>query len=147
MNPYRHPTRRSSRRRGAITLEAAMIFPILLMIFFSSVEFAWMFYVRHTVSNAAREGVRAAIVPDASSSDVADAVDAAMARGGLPNITFSQQLKSGTSSISSPSTVAPGSSVTLEVTAPWSQFSTLNTGVSGFWVSDIKVSATMRREG
>ena len=145
-NRQRQPGR-PTKRRGAITLEAVMVFPLLLMIFFGSFEFAWMFYVRHTLSNAAREGARVAIIEDATGGDVTSAVGSAISNGGMSSIDYTCVLKNGSSTISSPSSVAAGDPVTVTVKAPWSQFSVLNTPIASFWTSDIEVKATMRREG
>lgn len=140
------PTR-LRRRRGVSTLEFVLVFPLVLMIFFASIEFAWMFYIRHQVSGAAREGVRTAIVVDATASDVSDAVDGAFDNNGLSGVTHSHSLMSGGTAVGSLSSVPAGDPVTVIVTVPWSQFSLFNVGFAGFWTSDISGGATMRREG
>ncbi|MEM1012157.1 MAG: TadE/TadG family type IV pilus assembly protein [Planctomycetota bacterium] len=134
------------RRKGSITLEAAMVFPLLLTIFFVTIEFSWMFYVRHTISNAAREGARVAIIPGSTTAEVNAAVESAVRRGGLNSASYSHALTSGGSAVGSLDSVAGGSQVTVEITAPWSQFSVFNSGF-GVWGNDITAEATMRREG
>lgn len=59
-------------RRGAVTVEFALVIPLFLLFAFASVEFARLNFVRHAVDNAAYEAARMAIVPGASSTDVRD---------------------------------------------------------------------------
>ncbi len=123
-----------------------MVFPLLLMILFVTIEFSYMFYVRHSLSNAAREGARAAILPDATSADVTSAITTAVANSGFSNLTYTAQMKSGGTVLSDPSALSSGTSVEVELTAPWSQFSLLKTDWS-VWSDDITSTAVMRREG
>lgn len=52
-----------TERRGALTVEMAIILPIFFLFLFASIEFGRMNMLRHTVDNAAYEGARTAIVP------------------------------------------------------------------------------------
>ncbi len=45
-------------RRAAAAVEMAVVTPILLSMLFGIIEFGWLFTVRHTMVNAAREGAR-----------------------------------------------------------------------------------------
>ena len=54
--------RRARRRRGMAMLEFVLILPALLMILFGILEFGVLFFQWQTLSNAAREGAREAIV-------------------------------------------------------------------------------------
>jgi Flp pilus assembly protein TadG len=74
---------RSSARRGAAVLEAALVLPLLLLLSFGLVEFGYYFHVRHCLQGAAREGVRAAIPNSATNADVQAAVDRAMSAANL----------------------------------------------------------------
>jgi len=62
-------TRKTHNRRGAITVEFALCFPLLLMTFFAAFEFARANMLRQTAENAAYEGARRAIIPGASADD------------------------------------------------------------------------------
>ncbi len=103
------------RRRGSITLEAVMVFPLLLTILFVSIEFSWMFFVRHTMSNAAREGARAAIIPEATNADVAAAIDSAVRRGGLSSADYNFKMMSGNTGVANLGGVTGGSAVSVQV--------------------------------
>lgn len=45
-------------RRGAATVEMAMVAPFIILLVFGSIEFARMMMVRQAMTNAAREGCR-----------------------------------------------------------------------------------------
>jgi Flp pilus assembly protein TadG len=47
---------------GAVAVEFIILFPLLLMILAGIFEIGNLFYVRHTLTNASREGARAAVV-------------------------------------------------------------------------------------
>ncbi len=49
---------------GAEALEFAFVIPILLLLVFGIIEFGWIFHGYITLSGAAREGARAAVVMD-----------------------------------------------------------------------------------
>ncbi|MDF1577790.1 MAG: TadE/TadG family type IV pilus assembly protein [Desulfobulbales bacterium] len=54
-------TRRRGNEKGATVVEFAVIVVLLLLILFAILEFAFIFYQRHFVENAAREGMRVGI--------------------------------------------------------------------------------------
>ena len=65
----------AARRRGALTVEFALVAPLTFLVFFASFEFSRMNMVRHTVDIAAYEGARRGIVPGATVQDVRDRVN------------------------------------------------------------------------
>ncbi len=52
-------------------MEFAVVLPLLVLMLFGIVEFGWLFMIRQTLVNAAREGCRVAILKTATSDDVA----------------------------------------------------------------------------
>jgi Flp pilus assembly protein TadG len=58
------------RESGVMAVEFIFLLPVLLLIIVGIVEFGHLFSVRHTLTNASREGARAAVVynglPDGS---------------------------------------------------------------------------------
>lgn len=70
-NPQRSKARRSTRS-GATTVEFAFVVPIIFTLFLSAIEMTRLNFIRHTVANAAYEGARAAIVPNATTEDAID---------------------------------------------------------------------------
>jgi Flp pilus assembly protein TadG len=56
----------------------AVLAPLLLMILFGIIEFGWMFMVHETITTAARECARIAMLPGATDAEVYDAFEKAM---------------------------------------------------------------------
>ena len=54
--------RLSENEKGTSIVEFAIILPVLLILIFGMVEFAALFYNKAVITNASREGARAAIV-------------------------------------------------------------------------------------
>ncbi len=69
MSKYRNRKVQGANRQGAVTVEFALVAPIILMLFFGSVELTRLNFLRHTAANAAYEAARASIVPGATASD------------------------------------------------------------------------------
>ncbi len=57
-----HKLSPGNQERGVIAVEFIFMLPILMMILVGIVEFGHLFAVRHTLTNASREGARAAVV-------------------------------------------------------------------------------------
>lgn len=73
-------TRRNNRsrqaRHGAVSVEFAIMAPIIFALFFGSIEITRLNFLRHTASNAAYEGARASILPGRTAADgIAEATD------------------------------------------------------------------------
>ena len=64
-------TRRSRRRRdGVAAVEFAMCLPIIILLVLGANEAATMIFLKQSLSVAAYEGARTAVVPDATTADV-----------------------------------------------------------------------------
>lgn len=75
--------KKSDQRRGVVTVEAALVFPILLALTFGLIEYAWLFLRMETITNAARRGARLAITPDATEAEVRSAVNNMLTNAGI----------------------------------------------------------------
>ena len=64
-NTKTQPTLRifEGERRGAVTVEFAMVVPLVFALFFGSIEMCWLNMMRNTVGNAAYEAARRAAIP------------------------------------------------------------------------------------
>ena len=51
-------------QRGGAAVEFAIVVPLLALILFGTIDFALLFYNKQVLTNASREGARAAIVAD-----------------------------------------------------------------------------------
>jgi Flp pilus assembly protein TadG len=60
--------------RGAELIELALVLPVLLLVFAAIVDFALVFQRFLTISNAAREGARIAVLPGYTQADSQDRV-------------------------------------------------------------------------
>ena len=89
------------RDEGQDLVEFAMILPVLLLLVLGIIELGFIVFAYDTIANAAREGARTGIVPDATESDVRDAV---LQRALALNVTADDV------------TVTLGSTVQVEVT-------------------------------
>ena len=58
------------KRRGAATVELALVLPIFLTLVYGIIEFGRGFMVSQLVTNAAREGARRAILDGSTNSDI-----------------------------------------------------------------------------
>lgn len=56
-------------RTGVVAVEFALCVPILLLVFFASIEFSRVNMIRQSVENAVYEGSRRGIVPGATADD------------------------------------------------------------------------------
>jgi Flp pilus assembly protein TadG len=77
---------KTGKRRGIVwTVEAAVVLPLLLLVFFAVFEYARFLFTVQMVNNAAREGARYAVtnIATASTSQVQTYVDNYMAGQGV----------------------------------------------------------------
>ena len=71
--------RRLKRRRGASTVEFAMIAPIMIGFTFGLIELGRITLVKQTATHATREGARVAVRPTATTEDVINQVNTELA--------------------------------------------------------------------
>lgn len=75
--------RRFTRRRGAASVEMAIVLPLFIAIVFGIVEFGRALMVNQILVNAAREGTRRAVIPGATDAEVNGAIDGYMSSAGI----------------------------------------------------------------
>ncbi|MEO6435775.1 MAG: TadE family protein [Tepidisphaeraceae bacterium] len=75
--------RRARARRGSEILEAALVFPLLLVMAFGTIEFGYYFYLEHNFQAAAREGARARIPVGATDDEIMPAIERIMSASGI----------------------------------------------------------------
>ena len=74
-------------RRGSALVEFAITIPILLAILLGIFEFARAWNIKQVITNAAREGARAAVVPTATTSQINTAVQNRLTAAGVSGAT------------------------------------------------------------
>jgi len=127
---------KNKRVRAAVAVEMAVVTPLLLTMLFGIIEFGWLFTVRHTMVNAAREGARVGILPGATSDDVRDRANELLRPMNLEG--------SCSISVSEPTEEDP--IVTVRISAPRAQVSLLG-NFFGFTSGTVDGEASMRVEG
>lgn len=126
-----------SLRRGSAIVETAVMAPLVMTAMLGMMEVGYSFMVRQTVTNAAREGARAAVLPGATSVEVNAAVASTMGAASLTGYTATTNLDSlGVNDLET----------WVEVSIPFSRasFTGALLGAESFV---IKSRSTMRREG
>jgi Flp pilus assembly protein TadG len=147
MRPHWMRLRRDER--GTALIEMAFTLPLLLLISLGIIEFGRAFQTWQVLTNAAREGARAAVLPGYSDSMVSSRVQQYIQAGVLSPATSTISIQRNVS-VSYGSGTATGSKVT--VSYPY-KFMVLN-GVARLVVSGttlgsdftMAASATMRNE-
>lgn len=100
---------------GSALVEMALVLLLLISLTMGVMEYGWMFIKVTEVTNAAREGARQAILPDATNASVTAVVDGLMEAADIAGATVSfPDVPYG--DVSSPET---GQTVRVRVSAPY----------------------------
>jgi Flp pilus assembly protein TadG len=119
-----HPT----RKRGASTLEMALVLPILIMLSFGVVDYGYYIYLKNTFQGAAEAGARAAVPYAATNSNVTGTtgiVTTMMTAAGFPSANYTVTLNP-----SDISGLSVGTAITVTVSANWGTVGTHALGTS-----------------
>ena len=127
---------RKMLRLGAVAVEMAIVTPLLLAMLFGIIEFGWLFTVRSTMVNAAREGARLGALEGTSESEIRNRTEELLAPMHIDD--------NCSVSVTMPTDENP--TVTVNVAAPRSSVSLVG-NFFGFTTGTITGSASMRREG
>lgn len=68
-------TQKKKHYRGAMTVEAAIVFPLLLLLTLGAIRYGWLFLKAEQITNAARMGARIAVLPNSTADTVNTAVN------------------------------------------------------------------------
>ncbi|KPK86352.1 MAG: hypothetical protein AMJ81_01535 [Phycisphaerae bacterium SM23_33] len=101
------------KARGAMTVEAALLFSLLLLLTFGVIEYGWAFVKTQQITNATRHAARVAVRADAINADVETAVAALMAASGISQGKYTLTLPGDVSQ------VLPGDTLTVRITVPY----------------------------
>lgn len=128
--------RRRTRARGAALVEFAVVCPLLMTILFGIMEYGYVFLVQQTLTNAAREGCRIAVLQGSSDAQIDARITEIMDATGITGHTTTK-----THATTNP--YNPVEAVTVSV--PYDSVS-----ITGFFGSkgyDLEGHCTMRKEG
>lgn len=76
MRSLRREKSSKSSRSGALTVEFALVVPLLFMLLFAQLEFARANMIRNAIKTACYEGARAGVVPGVTAEEVRAAAQA-----------------------------------------------------------------------
>ena len=128
-------------RRGLATIEAAILFPLLILFLLAMVEYGWCFLKYQCINSAAREGVRVAVRDGATDTQWQAAVTSIMSgcgkRGTTPTYTVTL-----TPGVGSPTSTQ----LTCEITVTYAQLSITNASIFPT-PTTLTARATMAKEG
>lgn len=122
--------------RAAVAVEMAVVTPLMLTMLFGIIEFGWLFTVRSTMVNAAREGARLGALQGVTPSEITDRTRTYLAPMDLDGMCSVY--------VTEPTEADPV--VNVRVSVPRSQVSLLG-NFFGWTSGTIEGEAAMRREG
>jgi len=131
--------RRNRRRRGIAAVEFALVAIPLFLLLIGLIDYGFLFLAAQQVTQAARSGVRAAIVADATNESVQNAITASLAAAGITTFTY-------TPTPSDVSAVAPGAPIEIELTVPTSQLDLIRASIVPV-PANLHAAASMAKEG
>jgi Flp pilus assembly protein TadG len=123
-------------RKAAVTVELAIVAPVMFAMLFGIIEFGWMFTVQHTMVNAAREGARLGVLQGTTVSEIeAESMSYLTAMGLDSSVAID---------VTEATTDDPH--VTVRLTVPREDVSLVG-NFFGFSGGTVEGVATMRKEG
>jgi len=121
-------------------VEAALVFPLLLLLTMGAIEYGWLFLKAQHMTNAARQGARLAIRPDVTNGEVLALIDRLMAEGGLADSEYVVNLTPA------PTAVGTGEPLEVEIRVPSARIVIINASFLPVpeW---LRATVTMTKEG
>jgi Flp pilus assembly protein TadG len=130
-----------NRRRGSLTVEAALLLPLLFMLTFGLIEYGWMFLKQQQITNTARQSARLGAMVDGTNAAVSNQISTMMNTYGLGSSGYSATIAPG-----NVQTAARGSQISVTISIPYS-----NIDVTGFTLlpmpTTISAKVSMQKEG
>jgi Flp pilus assembly protein TadG len=127
--------------RGAATVEAALVFPLLLTLTLGVIEYGWLFLKSQQITNASRQAARIAIRPASGNDDAIATVDDLMAAAGLADSGYTIEV--------SPADIGnldAGEALTVRVVVPAANVALMNVSILPL-PENLGAAVTMSKEG
>jgi Flp pilus assembly protein TadG len=121
---------RCGDERGVAMVEFALVIPLFLLMVLSAIDWGWFFVVQDAVSNAAREGARAAIVGYAGDAKATSTLNAMLPASESIRCTATQTTVAG-----------PPQAVRVVATCPVGSLTGITTMPPFDWVRPPEASA------
>ncbi len=125
------------QRRAAAVVEMALVTPILLSMLFGIIEYGWVFTIKQSLTNAAREGCRTATLQGSTDAQINSTVNTYLGATGLQSSKYTITLTHATAS---------DPTEKVKVTVPYGNISLLG-GFFGSTNWSLGSTCTMRKEG
>jgi len=128
-------------RRGSLTVEAALLLPLLFMLTFGLIEYGWMFLKQQQITNTARQCARLGAMVDGTNTAVTNQITSMMNSYGLGSSGYTTAI-----SPANVATAARGSQVSVTISVTYSRID-----VTGFTLlpmpATISAKVSMQKEG
>jgi len=132
--------KRTSEEKGMALVETAIVILLLIFVTFAMMEYGWIFHRIQQVNNAAREGVRSAVLPDNTPADATAVANQLLNDFGIAGATV-------TISPADTADLETGDLITMTVQVPVSNVELTGLFLSqAFLGSTLSTSATMAKE-
>ena len=132
---------RKTRYRGIAAVEAAIVFPLMLLLTLGVIEYGWMFLKAQQTTNAARNGARIAIRPGEDNASVTAEIDLLMTSAGMGTSGYS--ITFVPADITTP---VLGETLEVQITVPWANIALMNIPLLP-GPANISASVAMAKEG
>lgn len=146
MKSFASTIHRWHRYRGSLTVEAAILFPLLFMITFGLIEYGWMFIKQQQITNAARQSARLAAMVDATNGQVSSQISTQMTNYSLGSSGYTPTIYVNGTAGGNVATAARGAQVSVLISVPYA-----NIDITGFtllpMLSTLSAKVTMEKEG
>lgn len=129
-------TARPEKRDGSATVEIAVCLPVILLLVAGAIEGANFAFLKQTLTQSAYEGIKVAVRRSSNAGDGLQAAQRITQQRNVQDVNFQFQ--------PDPATAAPGTPVTLVVSAPGDSNSLFPIGP--FSGQTLSIRATMARE-
>jgi Flp pilus assembly protein TadG len=136
-------SKKSLLRSGAAALEFGLVAPIFFLMIFGLIEFGRMMMVQQSLTNAAREGCRKAVLATTTNSSHVDAAVRNYLQSVMPNASNADQVRVTTPN--NLANVASGTDLVVAVEAKYGDVSWLPWEILGLNPT-IRAEQTGRRE-
>ncbi len=139
MRPFANRKKRG--QRGLALIEMVLVLMVLVVLTFGVMEYGWMFFLMQEVTNAARLGVRNAVLPDSTNLEVQELVQSRMTEWGIGQSAYTITISSADITL-----LNPGELLTVGIEVPYGNVELL--GMTIFPMPEsLRASATMAKEG
>jgi Flp pilus assembly protein TadG len=128
-------------RRGASTVEMALISPVLFLVIFGTFEIAFGYMVHHLIQDAARQGCRSAISPGATNTTVQSKINSLLQAEHISGSTIKILVNNAVADVAA---AKASDQITVQITVPAAKVSMFP--VTGYLKGNLSALCTMRHD-